>query len=141
MLMPLILFNIGGVSTLSTFATVEITFDANGGAGAPPKATTSEYSWWTLPSIKPTKSGYTFIGWTSWGTSDTADIAYYSAGDRIWFPEFGHNAYITLVAQWKKNYSPIYVNIPAGKSLKSIYVYINGTWTSHPLKSIYVKNG
>jgi hypothetical protein len=33
----------------------------------------------------------------------------------------------------------IYVNVPSGKSLKGVYVYINGTWTSHPFKGVYVK--
>ena len=48
----------------------------------------------TLSSTKPTKSGYTFVGW---GTSTTDTAKDYDPGD-----EYTSNAKLTLYAIWKK---------------------------------------
>ena len=56
-----------------------ITYDANGGSGAP-SATTYTYATSgtvNLSSTQPTRSGYRFLGWS---TSKTASSATYSAG-------------------------------------------------------------
>lgn len=54
-----------------------ITFNANGGSGAPDNQTKWYGETLTLPSTVPTMSGYNFAGWA---TSATATSAAYSAG-------------------------------------------------------------
>lgn len=78
--------------------TLTLTYSANGGSGGPPKdsetiynATTSKA--FTLSSTKPTRTGYTFLGWS---TSSTATSASYSSGGNITI-----SANTTLYAVWK----------------------------------------
>lgn len=79
-----------------------VTFNANGGSGAPSAQTKWKDQTLTLSSTKPTRSGYTFVGW---GTSTTDTTADYSAGGK-----YTANAADTLYAIWKKTitltYSP-----------------------------------
>ena len=72
-----------------------ITFDANGGSGAPSSQTKTHDVSLTLSSTKPTRTGYTFLGWS---TSKTATSATYQAGSN-----FSSNANTTLYAVWKAN--------------------------------------
>ena len=71
-----------------------IIYDANGGTGAPNKQTKAHGVDMTLSSAKPTRTGYTFLGWS---TSKTATSATYKAGG-----SFTGNANITLYAVWEK---------------------------------------
>ena len=77
-----------------------ITYNANGGSGAPSQQTKSHGYDITLSSTIPTKSGYEFLGWS---TSSTATTATYSSGQR-----FSVNANTTLYAVWKKTYTITY---------------------------------
>lgn len=55
--------------------TYAINYDANGGTGAP-KAQTKTYGKnATVSTTKPTRSGYTFMGWAESPDSDTVDFA------------------------------------------------------------------
>ena len=74
------------------YLTCTLTYDANGGSGAP--ANQTGYGNITLSSTKPTKSGYTFLGW-----ADSADAtsAQYSAGGT-----YNLTANKTIYAVWKK---------------------------------------
>lgn len=69
-----------------------ITYNANGGSGAP----SSQTKWYgtniALSSEKPTRTGYTFKGW---GTSSTTSTVSYSAG-----ATYSSNSSITLYAIW-----------------------------------------
>lgn len=70
---------------------VTITYDANGGEGAP-EADTVDVGSYTISETEPIRSGHTFSGWA---TSATATVAQYSAGQTITV-----NADITLYAVW-----------------------------------------
>ena len=66
-----------------------IEYDANGGTGAPSRTTGNIYNSATsidikLNTKKPTRTGYTFLGWS---TSKTATTAKYSAGGTYPFSE------------------------------------------------------
>ena len=70
-----------------------LSYNANGGSGAPSSQTGSTS--YTISSTKPTRSGYTFLGWS---TSSSATSATYSAGGSITL-----TANTTLYAVWSKN--------------------------------------
>lgn len=81
--------------TVSARPKYTITYNANGGSGAP-GVTTYYYGYnTTLSSIKPTRTGYTFLGWS---LSSTATSASYSPGQG-WSGENANN--YTLYAVWR----------------------------------------
>lgn len=81
--------------------TYTISYDANGGSGAPSSQTKTHGVTLTLSSTKPTRVGYEFLGWA---TSPTATSATYSAGG-----SYTNNGTATLYAVWKaKEYSVLY---------------------------------
>lgn len=57
--------------------TYTISYNANGGSGAPSSQTKTYGITLVLSSTTPTRSGYNFLGWA---TSSTATSANYSAG-------------------------------------------------------------
>lgn len=73
--------------------TYTVSYDANGGTGAPSAQTKTYGVNITLSSTKPTRTGYTFQGW---GTSSGATSASYQPG-----ATYSNNAAITLYAVWK----------------------------------------
>lgn len=77
-----------------------VSYNANGGSGAPSSQTKWHGTNLTLSSTVPTKSGYTFLGWS---TSSTATSATYSAG-----ASYTANAAATLYAIWRKTISLTY---------------------------------
>ena len=82
-------------STPVTPATYTVSYDANGGSGAPQSQTKVEDVSLTLSSTVPTRTGYTFLGWA---TSKTATSSEYHAGG-----SYTSNAGVTLFAVWKAN--------------------------------------
>ena len=79
-----------------TKITYTVSYNANGGSGAP-AAQTKEYGVaLTLSSTKPTRTNYTFKGWA---TSKSATSAAYSAGG-----SYTANAAVTLYAVWSLSY-------------------------------------
>lgn len=77
--------------------TYTVTYNANGGTGAPATQTKTYGTTLTLSSIKPTRTNYTFKGWA---TSASATTAAYSAG-----ASYTTNAAITLYAVWELAYT------------------------------------
>ncbi len=77
------------------YPTFTITYNANGGSGAPASQTKSSGKALTLSSAKPTRQGYTFLGWA---TSSGASSAQYNAGG-----SFTTDANTTLYAVWRKD--------------------------------------
>ena len=75
--------------------TYTISYDANGGTGAPASQTKTHDVDLTLSSTIPTRSGYTFLGWA---TSSSATSASYQPGG-----SFTTNANTTLYAVWKQD--------------------------------------
>jgi len=70
-----------------------IKYNANGGSGAPGNQTKWKDQTLVLSSTKPTRTGYTFLGWS---TSSSATSATYSAGSN-----YTANSAATLYAVWK----------------------------------------
>jgi len=66
-----------------------VTYNANGGTGAPANQTKTHGSTLTLSSTKPSKTGYTFVNWKATDGTTYAPGASYTA-----------NAATTLTAQW-----------------------------------------
>ena len=71
-----------------------ITYNANGGSGAPGKQTKWHGTTLKLSTTKPTRTGYSFQGW---GTSASGSVVY-DSGD-----SYTKNASDTLYAIWKAN--------------------------------------
>ena len=72
--------------------TYTVSYNANGGSGAPSNQTKQHDITLTLSSTKPTRDGYEFAGW---GTSATDTGVKYSAGG-----QYTGNSNITLYAIW-----------------------------------------
>lgn len=88
-----------------------VTFNANGGSNSP----SSQTKWYgetlTLSSTKPTRTGYTFKGWS---TSSSATSATYSAGG-----SYTTNASDTLYAVWQANTYTVTYNANGGSGAPS----------------------
>jgi uncharacterized repeat protein (TIGR02543 family) len=70
-----------------------ITFNANGGSGAPSSIQTDSYGSATIPSKTPSRSGYSFVGWAK---SSSATSKSYTSGS-----SYSFSGNITLYAVWK----------------------------------------
>ncbi len=74
-----------------------VSYNANGGSGAPG----SQTKWWgeflTLSNTRPTRANHTFLGWA---TSANGAVAYQPGG------RFGSDNNVTLYAKWKLNTKP-----------------------------------
>jgi uncharacterized repeat protein (TIGR02543 family) len=77
--------------------TYTVTYNANGGTGAPGNQTKTYGKTLTLSSTKPTRTNYNFKGW---GTSASATTVSYAAG-----ASYTANAAITLYAIWELAYT------------------------------------
>ncbi len=85
--------------------TYSIIYNANGGTGAPTSQTKVWEETLIMSSTVPTRSGYTFLGWT---TSSTG-LVKYQPGDN-----YTTNANATLYATWAANYYTIYFSANGG---------------------------
>ncbi len=74
--------------------TYTISYNANGGTGAPSNQTKTHGISLTLSSTKPTRSGYTFLGWST--SSSTTSASYQPGGS------YTSDFSITLYAVWIK---------------------------------------
>lgn len=79
--------------SIAALASYRVTFNANGGSGAPAAQTKYYGTTLKLSTTKPTRNGYNFKGW---GTSATAETASYQPGGN-----YTSNASITLYAVWE----------------------------------------
>ncbi len=77
--------------------TYTVTYNANGGTGAPAKQTKTYGKTLTLSTVKPTRTNYNFKGWA---TSATATTATYAAGG-----SYTANSAATLYAVWELAYT------------------------------------
>lgn len=92
--------------TVPAWTSYKITYNANGGSGAPSSQTKWKDQTLTLSSTKPTRTGYSFQGWA---TSSSATSATYSAGG-----SYTANAAATLYAVWKANTYTVKYNANGG---------------------------
>lgn len=81
-----------------TADTYTVSYNANGGSGAPASQTKTYGIALTLSSTKPTRTNYTFLGWA---TTKTATTAQYEASGT-----YTANAGVTLYAVWELAYTP-----------------------------------
>jgi len=102
-----------GISvTISEGRQLYVSYNANGGSGAP--SATYFYGSTesiTLSSTRPTRTGYTFLGWS---TSSTATTATYSPGQNIGKRSSG----LALYAVWRLN--SYNVDLTAGEHIASV---------------------
>lgn len=80
---------------IPALASYKVSYNANGGSGAPANQTKYYGQTLTLSTTIPTRTGYTFKGWS---TSSSATSATYSAG-----ASYTANAAVTLYAVWQVN--------------------------------------
>lgn len=97
--------------TVPAWTSYAITFNANGGSGAPGSQTKWKDQALTLSSTKPTRTGYSFLGWS---TSSSATTATYSAGG-----SYTANSAATLYAVWKANTYAVTFNANGGTGAPS----------------------
>lgn len=96
----------------------KITYDANGGKGAPAPQLKLKNKSLKLSTTKPTRANYTFNGWV---TDPKAKTANYKAGDTL--PEKVNND-LKLYALWKPNLCYISFNLQGGTgSINTQVVY------------------
>ena len=91
--------------TIPALTSYKITFNANGGTGAPGSQTKYYGKTLKLSSTKPTRTGYTFQGW---GTSATGSVVYAAGAN------YTANASDTLYAIWKANTYTVSYNANGG---------------------------
>lgn len=99
--------------------TYTISYNANGGTGAPSAQTKTRDVDLTLSSTKPTRTGYTFVGWA---TSSSATTAQYSAGSI-----YTNEASVTLYAVWRKQTFTITYNANGGANAPGAQTQTYGT--------------
>lgn len=111
-------------------AKLTINYNANGGSGAPVSQTHLINTTSKISGAKPTRDKYVFLGWS---TSSSATSATYIADGQYTNNSFTDGATVTLYAVWLKkspsiyinssehSFKSVWVNVPSGKSLKSIW--------------------
>lgn len=104
-----------------------VSYNANGGTGAPDTQKKIYGSVLTLSSVRPTRDGYVFMGWA---TSSAGDVAYMPGST------YGADADVTLYAVWQIAYiKPTITGLTALRcdskgSPKSdgTYIKVAGSW-------------
>ena len=98
--------NVSFSASVPAWTSYAIKYNANGGSGAPGNQTKWKDQTLTLSTTKPTRTGYSFLGWS---TSSSATSASYSAGGN-----YTSNAAATLYAVWKANAYTVKYNANGG---------------------------
>lgn len=100
----------GSDLSVDALQSYKISYNANGGSGAP----STQTKWYgialTLSSTKPTRTGYTFQGWA---TSSGGSVAYAPGAT------FTANSATTLYAVWKANSYTVKYNANGGSGAPS----------------------
>lgn len=103
-----------------------LSFDANGGSGAPSSITNSTVGSstvvFTIPTTVPTRSGYTFTGWK---VTYTGGSTVYQPGNTARMEGTTSGITYTLVAQWTENAGGAHI-YSSGWNDASVYVYSGG---------------
>ena len=99
--------------------TYTVSYNANGGSGAPGNQTKRYTANLTLSAARPARTGYTFKGWS---TSSGGGAAYQPGGT------YSSNANVTLYAVWQVNTYTLTVN-PNG-----------GTWSGSTSSQSFTQN-
>lgn len=93
------LYAVWGQNTTKTWS---ITYNANGGYNTPAKQTANVGQPITITYSKPTRSGYTFLGWSTWSGATEPESAY--------TPGYSYtsDSDTTLYAVWRQNQTTQY---------------------------------
>lgn len=112
--------------------TYTIRYNANGGEGAPNEQTKIHDNNITLSSTKPTRKGYTFLGWDRNQNNATAT---YEVG-----AIYSNNADVTLYAIWSANTYNIDLNLNGGIIAGSVSVgtYDQDVIIQNPTKTVKI---
>ena len=135
-------FNPGGTYTQNSSATLyanwtpntyTVTYNANGGSGAPAAQTKTYGQTLTLSSAVPTRTNYNFKGWA---TSATGAVAYQPGAN------YTANAAVTLYAVWEIAYiAPTITNVAVDRCDSAGTISDEGTYLkvsfSYKLDSTY----
>lgn len=121
--------------------TYTISFNANGGSGAPGNQTKTYGQTLTLSSTRPTRTNYNFIGW---GTSSGSTSASYQPGG-----SYTSNGNATLYAVWQLAYTPPRItntkadrcNSAGSLTETGTYVKVSFSWaTDYNVSAIYIRH-
>lgn len=104
-----------------------VSYNANGGTGAPDSQKKIYGSVLTLSSVRPTRDGYVFMGWA---TSSAGDVAYMPGST------YGADADVTLYAVWQIAYiKPTITGLTAlrcdskgSPKNDGTYIKVTGSW-------------
>lgn len=100
--------------------TYTVTYNANGGSGAPAAQTKTYGQTLTLSSTVPTRTNYNFKGWA---TSSTGAVAYQPGGN------YTANAAVTLYAVWEIAYiAPTITNVAVDRCDSAGTISDEGTY-------------
>lgn len=107
--------------TVPAWTSYTIKYNTNGGNGAPSNQTKWKDQALTLSSTKPTRTGYTFLGWS---TSSSATTATYSAGG-----SYTSNSSATLYAIWSEHKLTVnyYSNYATYAAFKGTEITVSST--------------
>lgn len=119
----------GEVDNPSTSTTYTIKYDANGGSGAPNEQTKKHGEALTLSTTEPTRTNYTFLGWS---ISPTAVTPEYEKGG-----SYTNDAGVTLYAVWRSNATGEVETPDTDKTYFIEYTLNNGKITGEPEKAVY----
>lgn len=95
--------------TIPALASYTVTYNANGGSGAPSARTKWHGTNLTLSSTKPTRTGYSFQGWALTKADADNSTWYYQPGGTC-----GRNENLTLYAVWRANTYTVAFNANGG---------------------------
>lgn len=84
--------------TVPAWTSYTVSYNANGGSGAPSQQTKWKDQTLTLSSTKPARTGYTFKGWALSKSDADNGTWYYQAGGSC-----GKNENLTLYATWEEH--------------------------------------
>ena len=121
--------------------TYTISYNANGGSGAPGNQTKTYGQTLTLSSTRPSRTNYNFLGWA---TSSGASTAAYQPGG-----SYTNNGNATLYAVWQLAYTPPRItNVKADRcnssgtaSESGTYARVSFSWaTDYNVSAIYIRH-
>lgn len=129
-----------GSISVAAKTSYKITYNANGGSGAPAAQTKWHGTNLVLSSTKPTRTGYVFQGWALTKADADAGTWYYQAGNTC-----GRNENLTLYAVWEANTYKITYNANGGSGAPAAQTKtygVNLTLSStKPTRANYVFKG
>lgn len=108
-----------GSISINPVTTYTVSYNANGGSGAPGAQTKTHGTNLTLSSTKPTKTGYTFKGWCK---TSSANVVDYAPG-----ATYSTNASIILYACWDPLRYNVTFNANGGSGAPSTQQKVYGT--------------